>query len=101
MMLRILKRKPVYELLTNDSLSSQLLVLEDLVDPVPELGYPGVHSGLVPLGTPDAPADDAPQHEPPVLPLHTHRAATVPLAVNWVTNVTEQMVRVPCHGACV
>jgi len=37
MILRILKRKPVYELLTNDSLPSQVLVLEDLVDPVPEL----------------------------------------------------------------
>jgi len=37
MMLRILKRKPVHELLTNDSPRSLLLVLEDLVDPVPEL----------------------------------------------------------------
>ena len=37
MMLRILKMKPVYELLTNDSPLSLLLVLEDLVDPVPEL----------------------------------------------------------------
>ena len=37
MMLRILKRKPVHELLKNDSPRSLLLVLEDLVDPVPEL----------------------------------------------------------------
>ena len=74
-------------------------VLEDLVDPVPELWYPGVDPGLVPLSTPDAPADDAPQHEPPVLPLHAHRAAAVPLAVNSVTNITQHIVRVPCHGS--
>ena len=61
-------------------LSSNISVLEDLVDPLSEVGDPGVHAWLVLLGTADAPTDDAGQHEPTVgLPLHRHRPSRVSL----------------------
>ena len=34
------------------------LELDDGVDPVPEVGHPGHHPGLVPLGAADAPRDN-------------------------------------------
>ena len=55
------------------------LELKNLVDPFAELGDPGVYTGLVFLGAPDAPADDAGQHEPTVGPLDNHGSATVTL----------------------
>ena len=61
-------------------LSSNISVLEDLVDPLSEVGDPCVHARLVLLGTADAPTDDAGQHEPTVgLPLHRHRPSRVSL----------------------
>ena len=59
---------------------ARLSVLEDLVDPVSELGDPGVDPGLVLLRAPDAPADDAAEHVAAVRGAgHRHRAAAVPL----------------------
>ena len=55
------------------------LELDDGVDPVPEVGHPGHHPGLVPLGAADAPGDDAGEVIPAVLPHHGHGATGVPL----------------------
>ena len=61
-------------------LSSNISVLEDLVDPLSEVGDSGVHPRLVLLCTANAPTDDAGQHEPTVvLPLHRHRPSRVSL----------------------
>ena len=53
--------------------------LQDLVDPIPEVTYPRVNSGLILLGASDAPTDDPGEHEAIIPPLHDHRAAAIAL----------------------
>ena len=48
-------------------LSSNISVLEDLVDPLSEVGDPGVDARLVLLSAPDAPTDHAGEHVPTIL----------------------------------
>ena len=55
------------------------LELQDLVDPVPKVRYPGVDARLVLLRAADAPADDASQHEATVAFLDDHWASAVTL----------------------
>ena len=54
-------------------LSSNISVLEDLVDPLSEVRDPGVDARLVLLSAPDAPTDHSGEHVPTVFqPLHRH-----------------------------
>lgn len=55
------------------------LELENLLDPIMEFWYPGINSGLVFLGTTDAPTDDSGKHKTTVFTLYNHWATTVTL----------------------
>ena len=66
--------------------------LEDLIDPVLELGYSRVDAGLVLLRASDAPTDHSGEHEAAVLSLHHHRPTAVALRKEEIYLILQESV---------
>lgn len=66
--------------------------LEDLIDPVLELGYSRVDAGLVLLRASDAPTDHSGEHEAAVLSLHHHRPTAVALRKEEIFLILQESV---------